>query len=592
MPSSPRRPVPGPLRLDTVSPSLTFLAAAVLALVAGGCAGPGAEAPEPADLVLENGKIVTLDEDVPEAESLAIRDGRIVAVGTRAEVDPHVGEGTEVVDLGGRLAVPGLIEGHGHFLGMGLAQIQLDLMGTTSWQQIVDRVAERVGEVEPGAWIEGRGWHQDKWVSVPEDAVEGLPRHDALSAISPNNPVVLRHASGHASFANARAMELAGIDADTPDPEGGEIVRDEDGEAIGVFRETAQGLVARQTPPTDSERRLMVELAVREALENGVTSFQDAGSPVEVVEMFHRLAEEGELGVRLWVMIRDSNDKLEEALPRLRTVGKGDGHLTVRAIKHSLDGALGSHGAWLLEPYADLPSSTGFMTTPLEVIDETADLALEHDYQLCVHAIGDRANREILDLFAETFAEHGVSGEDVRWRVEHAQHLHPDDVPRFAELGVIASMQGVHCTSDGPWVPTRIGDERAEQGAYVWRKLLDSGAVVTNGTDVPVEDINPLASYYASVTRRLPDGSYFYPEQTMGRLEALRTYTLNAAYSAFEEEEKGSLSPGKYGDVTVLSKDILTVDPEEILDAEVVYTIVGGEVRYERKDVPSPRPQL
>lgn len=581
----PRFPV-----LTPVLAGCTLAALCTLSLSLGACA-PQARL-EAADLVLVHGKIVTLDEAQPTVDAMAVRGGKVVALGTDAEIELYIGEATEVLDLEGYLATPGFIEGHGHFLGMGLAQMQLDLMGTTSWQQIVDRVAERVAEVEPGDWIEGRGWHQDKWDPAPEPSVEGLPIHTSLSEVSPDNPVVLRHASGHASFANARAMELAGVDRNTPDPEGGTIIRDARGEPIGVFRETAQRLVARSTPPSEEERRRMVELATREALENGITSFQDAGSPVEVVEMFHQLADAGELDLRLWVMIRDSNDKLQEALPRLRTEGKGNGTLTVRAIKHSLDGALGSHGAWLLEPYTDLPSTSGLMTTPLEVIDATADLALEHDYQLCVHAIGDRANREILDLFAETFDEHGVDGETVRWRVEHAQHLHPDDIPRFAELGVIASMQGVHCTSDGPWVPTRIGDERAEQGAYVWRKLIDSGAVVTNGTDVPVEDIDPMASYYASVTRRLPDGSYFYPDQVMGRLEALRTYTLDAAYSAFEEDVKGSLSPGKYADITVLSKDILTVPADEIPDTEVLYTVVGGEVRYVKDDVPRPEPRL
>jgi len=571
------------------------LAVAGLALtlalaVLSGCAPQ--DRPEPADLVLVHGKIVTLDEAHPTVEALAARDGKVVAIGSEAEIEPYIGDATEVLDLEGRLATPGFIEGHGHFLSMGLAKMQLDLMGTTSWGQIVDMVAERVAEVEPGEWIEGRGWHQDKWQERPEPSVEGLPVHTSLSAISPDNPVVLRHASGHASFANAKAMELAGVDRRTPDPEGGEIVRDADGNPIGIFRETAQRLVARRTPPSEEERRQMIELASREALENGITSFQDAGSPVEVVELFHQLAEAGELDLRLWVMIRDSNDKLAEALPRLRTEGKGNGTLTVRAIKHALDGALGSHGAWLLEPYTDLPSATGFMTTPLEVIDETADMALEQGYQLCVHAIGDRANHEILDLFAKKFEQHGVDGKTVRWRVEHAQHLNPADIPRFAELGVIASMQGVHCTSDGSWVPTRIGAERAEQGAYVWRKLLDSGAVVTNGTDVPVEDINPMGSYYASVTRRLADGTYFYPDQVLGRLEALETYTLAAAYSAFEEDVKGSLSPGKYADVTVLSKDILTVPADEILDTEVLYTLVGGEVRYAREGVPRPEPRL
>jgi predicted amidohydrolase YtcJ len=557
-----------------------------------GCSGPAGERPAPADLVLTHGKIVTLDEAMPTAEALALGGGKVLAVGTDAEIEPYIGEGTEVLDLEGRLATPGLIEGHGHFLATGLSKMQLNLMGTTSWQQIVDMVAQRVAQVEPGTWIEGRGWHQDKWDSKPVPSVEGLPVHDSLSAISPDNPVVLRHASGHSCFANAKAMELAGIDRDTPDPEGGEIVRDADGDPIGVFRETAQSLVARQTPPTEEERLRMVELATQEALENGVTSFQDAGSPVDVVEMFHRLADAGKLRLRLWVMVRDSNDKMEEALPRLRTVGTDGGYLTVRAIKRVLDGALGSHGAWLLEPYTDLPSSTGLMTTPLDVIAASAEMALENDYQLCVHAIGDRANREILNLYQKTFEEHGVDGKKLRWRVEHAQHLDPDDIPRFGELGVIASMQAIHCTSDGSWVPTRLGDERAKEGAYVWRKLIDSGAVVSNGTDVPVEDIDPVANYYAAVTRRLPDGSYFYPDQVMGRLEALRASTLNAAYAAFEEDVKGSLTPGKYGDVTVLSKDILTVPADEIRDARVVYTIVGGEVRYASDGVPRPEPRL
>jgi hypothetical protein len=573
--------------------SLLLLTAALIPVALTACAGPGGgPVPPPADLVLTGGKIVTLDAQVPEAEALAIRDGRIVAVGPRDEVEPHIGDATRVIDLAGQLAVPGFIEGHGHFLGTGLSRIELNLNGAESWDRIVEMVAERVARAQPGEWIEGRGWHQDKWTAVPEPNVEGLPLHHALSAVSPDNPVVLRHASGHASFANAKAMELAAVDRDTADPPGGEVVRDARGEPIGVFRETAQRLVARRTPPSEAELLRQVELATEEALQHGVTSFQDAGSPVEVVELFHRLADEGQLGVRLWVMIRDSNERLTEALPRLRTVGRGGGYLTVRAIKHSLDGALGSHGAWLLEPYTDLPESTGFMTTPLEVIHETAELAVDHDYQLCVHAIGDRANREILDLFEQVFGARGVQGEALRWRVEHAQHLHPDDIPRFAELGVIASMQGIHCTSDGPWVPTRIGDERSEQGAYVWRKLLDSGAVVTNGTDVPVEDIDPLASYHASVTRRLPDGSLFYPEQVMGRLEALKTYTLNAAYSAFEEAEKGSLAVGKYGDVTVLSKDILTIPEEEIRTAEVVYTIVGGAVRYARGEGVQLQPRL
>ncbi|MCB1033912.1 MAG: amidohydrolase family protein, partial [Acidobacteria bacterium] len=326
------------------------------------------------------------------------------------------------------------------------------------------------------------------------------------------------------------------------------------------------------------ELRQMVELATEECLAKGLTTFHDAGSPLEVVDLFTRMADEGALKLRLWVMVRDSNDRLVDRLAEVRKVGYADNHLTVRAIKHSIDGALGSHGAWLLEPYTDMPQSTGLNTTPVPTIEETARLALEHRYQLCVHAIGDRANRETLDIYEAAYAQR--PGEDLRWRVEHAQHLNPAEVPRFARLGAIASMQAVHCTSDGPWVPQRLGEKRSEEGAYVWRKLMEAGAVVTNGTDAPVEDVDPLPSYYAAVTRRMANGEVFYGDQVMTREEALRSYTANVAYSGFEEDLKGTLEPGKLADVTVLSKDILTVPEEEILDAKVLYTIVGGEVEY------------
>ena len=441
-------------------------------------------------------------------------------------------------------------------------------------------VAAAVAESEPGVWIEGRGWHQEKWDRPPERSVQGLPTHHSLSAISPDNPVLLRHASGHAVFANAKAMELGGVTAATEAPAGGEILRDEAGEPIGVFRETAGALVSRQTAPDEGEMRRMVELAGEESLAKGITSFQDAGTALEGVALFRTLADEGKLPVRLWVMIRDRNERLEGALADARVVGYGGNMLTVRAIKHSIDGALGSHGAWLLEPYTDLPESTGLNTTPVETIEESARLALKHGYQLCVHAIGDRANRETLDLFERFYGERPE--EDLRWRVEHAQHLSLDDIPRFAELGVIASMQAVHCTSDGPWVPDRLGEQRSEDGAYVWRKLLESGAVVTNGTDVPVEDVNPIASFYSAVTRRMRGGEVFYGDQVMTREEALHSYTLAPAYGAFEEDLKGSLEVGKLADVTVLSQDILTIPEDEILETEVVYTIVGGEIRYRK----------
>ena len=327
-------------------------------------------------------------------------------------------------------------------------------------------------------------------------------------------------------------------------------------------------------------RQKILDLATQEVLSKGVTSFQDAGSSFADVDRLKAMADAGKLGVRLWVMLRQPNDALRQNLAKYRMVDYGDGFLTVRGIKHSIDGALGPRGAWLLEPYSDKPSDSGDNTTNVETIRETAKLALEHNYQLCVHAIGDRANRETLDIFEEAFK--GRNGAELRWRVEHAQHLNPADIPRFGKLGVIASMQGVHCTSDAPYVLARLGKKRAEEGAYVWQKLMKSGALVTNGTDAPVEDVDPIASYYATVTRKLKNGSIFYPDQRMNRMEALRSYTINTARAAFEEDSKGTIKPGKYADFVVLSKDILTIPEDQIPTAQVMYTIVGGKVRYKR----------
>lgn len=552
-----------------------FLLTGLLCLAA--CAG---EALEPADLVLRGGTVVTVDDALPEAQALAARAGRIVAVGSDDEIERYVGEGTEVVDLAGRTAIPGFIESHAHYTGVGRASLQLDLMDVANWDEVVSMVAAAVAEAAPGELIAGRGWHQEKWDRRPEPNVDGLPFHESLSAVSPDNPVILTHASGHATYANARAMELARITRSTPDPEGGEIVRDAQGNPIGAFRETASGLLgpARQNAAPVDPRRVVL-LAQEEAFSKGITSLQDAGSDFETVDLLKEMVDDGSLKIRLWIMLRRPNAELAEKLADYRTIGYGDGRLTVRAIKKSIDGALGSHGAWLLEPYDDLPSSTGLNTTPVEDIEETARLAAEHGYQLCVHAIGDRGNRETLDLFERAFEGTGGLAE-ARWRVEHAQHLHADDIARFGELGVIASMQGVHATSDGPWVEPKLGARRAEEGAYVWQKLLQSGAVIANGTDAPVEDVDPLASWYASVSRMMANGERFYPDQRMSRMEALRSYTIDAAYAAFEEDEKGSLTPGKLADVTVLSQDIMTVPEERIPDTRVEMTIVGGEIVY------------
>jgi predicted amidohydrolase YtcJ len=540
-----------------------------------------APAEEPADMVLMGGRIVTMDDANPEAEALAARGQKVVAVGTLEAVSRFIGPDTEVIDLGGALAVPGLIEGHGHFLGVGRAKMQLDLRSVADFDEIVAMVQAAVAEAEPGQWILGRGWHQEKWDSVPEPNVSGLPYHDALSAVSPDNPVMLTHASGHATMVNGLALEMAGIDRRTPDPPGGEIVRDARGKAIGVLRETAEDLVAAQLDREWDEAtvRRMVELAGAESLANGITSFQDAGSSFRQVELLQRMADAGELPLRLWIMLSEDNESLAEELPGFKVYRAGDGYLTVGAIKRWVDGALGSHGAWLLEPYTDLPESTGLNIVTPEELRESARLAAEHGLQLCTHAIGDRANRVTLDVYQETI-DARPDGTELRWRIEHAQHLHPDDIRRFEALGVVAAMQAIHCTSDGPWVPLRLGEERARTGAYVWRSLLDSGAVIAGGTDTPVEPVDPIPDYHAAVTRQLPDGSFFYPEQAMTRQEALRARTLDAAYAAFEEDIKGSLETGKLADVTVLSKDILEIPAEEIPDTRVLYTIVGGKVQY------------
>jgi predicted amidohydrolase YtcJ len=546
---------------------------------------------EPATLVLNKGKVVTVDDQKPEAQALAARGDTIVAVGTNEEIAPYIGPETRVVDLGGRLAIPGFIDGHGHFTGVGNARIVLNLTAVKSWDEIVAMVKDAAAKARPGEWIRGRGWHQEKWDKRPEPGVEGFPTHASLSAVSPNNPVVLGHASGHASFANAKAMQVAGVTRSTKNPPGGEILKDAKGAPTGLFRETADGLLddayekARQamTPEErEADVRREIQLAAEEALSKGVTSFQDAGSSFETIDVFKKVASEGKLGLRLWVMIRDSNERMKDRLASYRLVDGYDKHLTIRAIKHTFDGALGSRGAWLLEPYSDLPTTTGLNTTPASTVEETARLAMANGYQLCVHAIGDRANREVLNIFEAAFKAN-PDKKDVRWRVEHAQHLHPSDIPRFGQLGVIASMQGIHCTSDAVFVPARLGAKRSEEGAYVWQKLMKSGAVVSNGTDAPVEDVDPIPNFYASVTRKLKDGSTFYPDQRMSRQEALRSYTRNAAYAAFEEGEKGTLAPGKLADVTILSKDILTIPDDEIPTARVDYTIVGGKVVYEKK---------
>jgi predicted amidohydrolase YtcJ len=562
--------------------------AAALVLLAAACTEGARE--DSADLVLRNGVIVTVDDAMPEAEAVAIRGHTIVAVGTNAEIERYIGRQTEVIDLQGRLAVPGFIEGHGHFMGLGQSKMNLDLMNVANWDDVVGMVRAATRDAAADAWVVGRGWHQEKWDRVPEPNVQGIPLHSSLDSVSPNNPVMLTHASGHMSFVNRRALELAGIDRTTPDPAGGEILKDAAGNPTGLLRQNAQGLVSRARSDaegrrTDADReteaRRAVELAGIEALSKGVTSFHDAGVGYDVVDFYRRLEEENALPVRLYVMIRASNDEHEQKLRQYYSAATENDHLVVRAIKVSIDGALGSHGAWLLSDYADRAGHTGFSTTPVESATRTAELAIANGFQLNIHAIGDRGNREVLDIYEKTFsANQGY--EDLRWRVEHAQHLNPADIPRFAQLGVIASMQGIHATSDAPWIRPRLGEERARTGAYVWRSLMDSGALIANGTDTPVEDVDPIASFHASVSRRTRTGEIFFGEQRMTRAEALRSYTLNNAYAAFEEATKGSITPGKLADIVVLSHNIMTIPDDSIPSARVDVTVLAGRVAFRR----------
>ncbi|HMQ48107.1 MAG TPA: amidohydrolase [Saprospiraceae bacterium] len=567
----------------------TFLFSLLFILLLSTC---NHQAPqETADLILLNGQFYTVNPEQPTVEAIAIAKGRIIALGTSDEMTAWQTPETEILDLQGQFAMPGFIEGHGHFSGMGSSLLNLNFLEAKSWDEIVQMVAEKVKTAAPGEWITGRGWHQEKWLERPEQQYYGYPFHDVLSAVSPNNPVLLDHASGHAVFANKAAMDAAGITLETPNPSGGAILRDSRGAAIGVFEEKAEGLIVKAyqdylaTLDQEQQKAIWykgVELAQAECLRNGITSFQDAGSSFEEIARYKELAEKQAFDIRLWAMLRHSYDRMKDSLSDFPIIDVGQNFFTCRAIKSEVDGALGSFGAWLLTSYSDKPNFHGQNTTPIPEVKRIAGLAIAHDMQLCVHAIGDRANRVVLNIYEETFNAY-PDKINLRWRIEHAQHLDTSDIPRFKELGVIASMQGIHCTSDAPFVVSRLGESRARFGAYPWRSLLDAGVVVANGTDVPVENIDPIQSFYASVTRRRTDtGLVFFPEQAMTREEAVYSYTLGNAYAAFEEHFKGSLEVGKVADIVVLSKDLIHCSDEEILQTEVVMTFVDGKLKYKR----------
>lgn len=568
--------------------SRTLLPLIVLLLAACNVETPDNGHPA-ADLLLVNGAVVTIDDTMPHAEAVAISGDRIIAVGETDDLLKYRGENTDVIDVDGQMVIPGFIEGHGHYTSFGGSLLILDFRYVKSFAEIVSTVAAAAAETPAGGWIVGRGWHQDKWETREDKLVEGLPVHDSLSAVTPDHPVMLIHTSGHAVFVNQRAMTLVEVDGDTAPPEGGEIVLDDNGEPTGMMREAAQDVFRvaysghqgrRPAGVAEAELRRMITLAGEESLRHGITSFQDLGSTFAEVDLLKTMADEGNLPVRLYMSFEELAADMAGRLDDYRIVGYGDNFLTVRTIGEKvLDGALGTHGGWLLEPYADMPRSNGLNVVPVEEIEASSALAMKHDYQMAIQGIGDRAYRELLDIYEAEFAKH-PDRKDLRWRIEHAQVIHPDDVQRTVELGVIPAVQGIFACSDGPWVEERLGPGRTKERGYIFNTLAEAGLVPTNGTDPPVDEVSPIGSFHCSVTRRLPDGTLFQPQEAYPRNRALYSYTMGNAIAAFEEDIKGSITPGKLADITVLSQNLLTVPDDELLDTEVVMTIVGGRIRY------------
>ncbi len=530
---------------------------------------------QPADLVVLNARIYTADANRPVAEALAVRGGRIAFVGSPRGALALAGPKTERLDLAGRTVIPGIVDAHAHLLGLGQALRTVDLVGTRSYEDVVARVVARAKTTRPGEWIRGRGWDQNDWADTR------FPTHDALSRAVPNNPVYLTRVDGHAALVNAKALELAGVTRATPDPTGGRFIRDSSGTPTGVLVDGAQGVVGRMIPASSAaELREQTLAAIAELNRWGLTGIHDAGVSPEGIAVYEALAREGRYSLRNYVMIRADDSTLDAFMRRGPQLGLYDGRLWIRSIKLIADGALGSRGAALLEPYSDDPGNTGLITTTPERIKSVAVRALKAGFQLNVHAIGDRANRMVLDQFEA--ALHEVPVGDHRFRVEHAQILHHDDIPRFAELDVIPSMQASHQTSDMYWVPARLGWARSE-GAYAWRSLRNTGVVIPNGSDLPVEPSNPLRSFHASVTRQDADGypaGGWFPAQRLTREEALLSMTLWPAYAAFMENESGTLTAGKFADFVVLDRDIMTIGAEEILSTRVILTVLGGRVVY------------
>jgi len=550
------------------------------AFCVNGCGKRQAEAEKAADLVLKNGMVETLDNALPRVTALAVKGGLIVARGDETGIGEWIGKETRVIDLHGCLVVPGLIEAHAHLLSLGRTKTQIDLTGTRSAEDIAAMVEKAAAEADPGKWILGRGWDQNDWEK------KRFPGHALLTDAAPENPVYLTRIDGHAAWVNMCAMELAGLKRESGDPDGGKIIRDSEGVPTGVLIDNAESLVSGKIPPLSRDEMKKAVLAgLKSSVENGITGFHDAGAGAEVISIYREILGQGKLPLRLYVMLANDDELVAEYFENGPCIGEGGGLLTIRALKLFADGALGSRGAALLDPYTDDPGNSGLIVTTEEEIFDRAEKALAAGFQVCTHAIGDRANRIVLNAYERALEAVPDATDDHRFRIEHAQILDRSDIPRFVGLGVIPSMQPTHCTSDMTWVHTRLGKERAEEGAYVWKKLLHSGARIPAGSDAPVESINPLLGFYAAVTRQDRDGNPpggWYPEQRMSREEALRAFTMDAAYAAFEEKSRGSIEKGKLADLTVLDRDIMKVPADQILETKVVMTVTGGEIVYSR----------
>ena len=537
-----------------------------------------AQSAAPADLIVVNARIHTVDDGRPRAEALAVRAGRVLFVGSRRGAEALRGPQTRVVDASGATMIPGIADAHVHLLGLGQALRTVDLTGTRSLDEVVARIAARARDLPAGTWITGRGWDQNDWPDTR------LPSHEALTRAVPNHPVYVVRVDGHAAFVNAAAITAASLTRDTRDPNGGRIERTAAGEPTGVLVDAAMGIVSRRIPPMSRDGvRDATLAAIREVNRLGLTSVHDAGVDAGTVDVYEELARAGNYSLRNYVMIRQDDSTLARYFRRGPQSALYDGRLWIRAIKISADGALGSRGAALLDPYSDEASHSGLILTSGERIRDVATRALRAGFQLNVHAIGDRGNRVVLDAFEA--ALRAVPSADHRFRVEHAQILHHDDIPRFAQLDVIPSMQTTHQTSDMYWAPNRIGFSRS-LGAYAWRSLLNTGVVIPNGTDFPVEPVNPMFSFHSAITRQddngWPTGGWF-GDQRMTREEALRSMTLWPAYAAFQEADLGSLSIGKWADFVLLDRDIMTVAPEQIRSTVVLATYIGGRAVFERK---------